>query len=75
MGKSWRWLFYANHTSFLSQKNVSLGYTGLFEFGAGMEWRMNIKPLDWFGWQMLGWKLGIITSEHVDGYFLGLTAR
>ena len=75
MGRSWRWLFYANHTNFLSQKNVSLGYTGLFEFGAGMEWRMNIKPLDWFGWQMLGWKLGIITSEHVEGYFLGLTAR
>jgi hypothetical protein len=45
------------------------------EFGAGMEWRMNIKPLDWFGWQMVGLKLGIITSEHVDGYFLGLTAR
>jgi hypothetical protein len=36
---------------------------------------MNIKPFDWFGWQMLGWKLGIITSEHVDGYFMGLTAR
>jgi hypothetical protein len=75
MGRSWRWLFYANHTNFLSQKKVSLGYTSLFEFGAGMEWRMNIKPLDWFGWQMVGLKLGIITSEHVDGYFLGLTAR
>lgn len=75
MGRSWRWQFYANHTNFLSQDKVSLGYTSLFEFGAGMEWRMNIKPLDWFGWQMVGLKLGIITSEHVDGYFLGLTAR
>ena len=75
MSRPWRWLLYANHTNFLSQKKISLGYTSLFEFGAGMEWRMNIKPLDWFGWQMLGWKLGIITSEHVEGYFLGLTAR
>ena len=75
MGRPWRWQFYANHTSFLSQKKISLGYTSLFEFGAGMEWRMNIKPLDWFGWQMLGLKAGIITSEHVEGYFLGLTAR
>lgn len=75
MGRPWRWQFYANHTNFLSQEKISLGYTSLFEFGAGMEWRMNIKPFDWFGWQMLGWKLGIITSEHVDGYFLGLTAR
>ena len=75
LGRAWRWQFYANHTNFLSQEKISLGYTSLFEFGAGMEWRMNIKPLNWFGWQMLGWKLGIITSEHVDGYFLGLTAR
>jgi hypothetical protein len=75
MGRSWRWLLYASHTNFLSQQKISLGYTSLFEFGAGMEWRMNIKPFDWFGWQMLGWKLGIITSEHVDGYFMGLTAR
>jgi hypothetical protein len=75
MGRSWRWLLYANHSNFLSQDKVSLGYTSLFEFGAGMEWKMNIKPLDWFGWQMIGFKAGIITSEHVDGYFLGITAR
>ena len=75
IGRSWRWLLYANHTNFLSQEKISLGYTSLFEFGAGMEWKMNIKPLDWFGWQMIGFKAGIITSEHVDGYFLGITAR
>ena len=49
MGRPWRWQLYANHTNFLSQNKVSLGYTSLFEFGAGMEWQMNIKPLDWFG--------------------------
>jgi hypothetical protein len=75
IGRPWRWLFYANHTNFLSQDSVSLGYTSLFEFGAGMEWQMNIKPLDWFGWQMLGLKAGVITSNNVEGYFMGLTAR
>jgi hypothetical protein len=75
MGRPWRWQLYANHTNFLSQDNMSLGYTSLFEFGVGMEWQMNIKPLDWFGWQMLGLKAGVITSSNVEGYFMGLTAR
>jgi hypothetical protein len=75
IGRSWRWLAYANHTNFLSQENLSLGYTSLFEFGVGMEWRLNIKPLDWFGWQMLGLRAGVITSNNVDGYNVGLTAR
>ena len=75
IGRPWRWLFYANHTNFLSQDSVSLGYTSLFEFGAGMEWQMNIKPLDWFGWQMLGLRAGVITSNHVEGFNVGLTAR
>jgi hypothetical protein len=75
IGRPWRWLLYANHSNFLSQDKVSLGYTSLFEFGVGMEWQMNIKPLDWFGWQMLGLKAGVITSSNVDGYFMGLTAR
>ena len=75
IGRPWRWQLYANHTNFLSQNKVSLGYTSLFEFGAGMEWQMNIKPLDWFGWQMVGLKAGVITSSNVEGYFLGLTAR
>jgi hypothetical protein len=74
-GRPWRWLFYANHTNFISQDKTSLGYTSLLEFGAGMEWQMNMKPLDWFGWQMIGLKVGVITSQNVDGYFLGLTAR
>ena len=75
IGRAWRWQVYANHTNFISQNKISMGYTSLFEIGAGLEWRMNIKPLDWFGWQMLGIEAGVITSEHVEGYFLGLTAR
>lgn len=75
MGRAWRWLVYANHTNFLTQDKFSLGYTRLFEFGVGMEWRMNIKPLDWFGWQMLGFRAGVITSSDVAGFNVGLTAR
>jgi len=74
-GRAWRWLLYANHINFLTQDKFSLGYTSLFEFGAGMEWRMNIKPLDWFGWQMLGLRAGVITSKNVEGFNVGLTAR
>ena len=75
IGRPWRWLLYANHSNFLSQDSLSLGYTSLFEFGVGMEWQMNIKPLDWFGWQMIGLKAGVITSSNVEGYFMGLTAQ
>jgi hypothetical protein len=74
-GRPWRWLVYANYTKFISHSNASLGYTGLFDFGGGMEWEMNIKPLDWFGWQMLGIQAGIIYGDNVDGYIFGLTAR
>lgn len=74
-GRPWRWQAYANHTNFLSFDKASLGYTGLFEIGAGMEWHINIKPLDWFGWQTVGLSFGVITSRNVEGYNFGLTAR
>lgn len=74
-GRPWRWLAYASHTNFLSFDKASLGYTGLFEIGAGMEWNMNIKPLDWFGWRSIGLSFGVITSRNVEGYNFGLTAR
>ena len=74
-GRPWRWLAYANYTKFFSHSNASLGYTGLFDVGGGLEWEMNIKPLDWFGWQSLGIKAGIIYGDNVEGYKFGLTAR
>jgi hypothetical protein len=74
-GRPWRWDVYASHINFLSQNKQSLGYTGLFEVGTGLEWQMNIKPLDWFGWQTLGISVGVITSRNVEGYNVGLTAR
>ncbi len=73
--RPWRWQVYANHTNFISQDKKALGYTGLFEIGTGLEWRLNIKPLDWFGWQYIGFSAGVITSTNVDGFNVGLTAR
>jgi len=75
VGRPWRWQAYANYTKFISHSNASLGYTGLFDFGGGLEWEMNIKPLDWFGWQMLGIRAGLIYGDNVTGYKFGLTAR
>ena len=73
--RPWRWLAYANHTNFITQDKKALGYTSLFEIGTGLEWQLNVKPLDWFGWQYIGFSAGIITSRHVDGFNVGITAR
>lgn len=73
--RPWRWQLYANHTNFLSFDKASLGYTGLFEIGTGLDWHINIKPLNWFGWQTVGISFGVITSRNVEGYNFGLTAR
>lgn len=73
--RPWRWVAYANHTNFLTQEKTSLGYTALFEVGTGLEWQINIKPLDWFGWQYIGISVGVITSRNVEGYNVGFTAR
>ena len=73
--RPWRWLMYANYTNFITQEKTALGYTDLFEIGTGLEWQLNVKPLDWFGWQYIGLSVGVITSRNVDGFNLGLTAR
>jgi hypothetical protein len=74
-GKPWRWNGYAIYTNFLTHNKVSLGYQSLIEVGAGMDWQLNIKPLDWFGWQYLGFKAGVILGDNVTGYSVGLTAQ
>ena len=73
--RPWRWQAYVNHTNFISQDKSALGYTALFEIGTGLEWQLNVKPLDWFGWQYIGFNVGVITSRDVEGYNIGLTAR
>ncbi len=73
--RPWRWQIYINNTNFINQSKTSLGYTSLFEIGTGLEWQLNIKPLNWFGWQYVGISAGIITSKNVEGFNIGLTAR
>jgi len=74
-GRSWRWNTYANYVNFLSTNTTALGYDSYVEIGAGLDWELNIKPLDLFGWQFLGIKAGLIVGENVEGYSMGLTAR
>ena len=74
-GKPWRWNTYANYTNFLSHNKRSLGYQSLLEAGGGMDWQVNTKPLDWFGWEYIGFKAGLIFGDNVRGYSIGLTAR
>ena len=74
-GRPWRWNAYANYTDFLSTNKTALGYDSFIEVGVGLDWELNIKPLDWFGWQFVGIKAGVIGGENVEGYSVGLTAR
>jgi len=74
-GKPWRWNTYANYTNFLSHNKKSLGYQSLLEAGGGMDWQVNIKPLNWFGWEYIGFKAGLIFGDNVRGYSIGLTTR
>ena len=74
-GRPWRWNTYANYVNFLSTNKTALGYDSYLEVGVGLDWEMNIKPLDWFGWQYLGIKAGVIGGENIEGYSVGLTAR
>ena len=73
--RPWRWQAYTNYTNFITQEKTALGYTNLLEIGTGLEWQLNIKPMDWFGWQYIGFNVGVITSSNVDGFNVGLTAR
>ena len=74
-GRPWRWNTYASYINFLSTNTAALGYDSYLEVGVGLDWEMNIKPLDWFGWQFVGIKVGVIGGENIEGYSVGLTAR
>ena len=74
-GRPWRWNTYTNYVNFLSTNTAALGYDSYLEVGVGLDWELNIKPLDWFGWQFVGIKAGVIGGENIEGYSIGLTAR
>jgi hypothetical protein len=73
--RPWRWNGYVNYTSFLSNDTASLGYKNYFDVGGGLDWEINIKPLDWFGWQAVGIRAGVIIGQDIYGFNVGLTAR
>ncbi|MGD2054880.1 MAG: hypothetical protein PVG45_12300 [Gammaproteobacteria bacterium] len=74
-GRPWRWKIYSSYYDFITQEKASLGYTALFEIGASLNWEMNIKPLNWFGWKTIGLSAGYITGRDVEGYNIGLIAQ
>ncbi len=74
-GRSWRWVSYINHTSFLDQEKFALGFTNYFEVGVGLDYEWNIKPLNWFGLRTIGLKAGALIGDDMDGYTVGLTFR
>jgi len=74
-GRPWQWNVYAHYTNFLSTSEAAVGYDDFFEIGGGLDWEINIKPLDWFGWRFLGIKVGVIVGDNVEGYSVGLTGR
>jgi len=74
-GRPWRWQAYLNYTNFLSTDELALGYTNLIDIGGGLDWHINIKPLDWFGWRSVGLRAGVTVGKDLEGYTLGMTAQ
>jgi len=74
-GRPWRWQAYLNYTNFLSTDELSLGYTNLIDIGGGLDWQLNIKPLDWFGWRSVGLRAGVTVGKDLEGYTIGMTAQ
>lgn len=75
LSRDTRWRVYSNHTNYLGQNKIATGFTYLNEVGLGLDFEINIKPLDWFGWRYIGVKTGFVWGDDARGYNLGLTAR
>lgn len=71
--KPWRWNTYATHTRFLGLEQQALGFNTYSEIGVGLDFELNIRPLDWFGLRFLGLKAGYIFGDGVKGVSVGLS--
>ena len=71
--KPWRWNTYATHTRFLGLENQALGFNAFTEVGVGLDFELNIRPLDWFGLRFVGLKIGYIQGNGVEGISAGLS--
>lgn len=74
-GRVWWWNTYFNHVNFIGQEKISLGFNHYSEIGVGLDYEMNIRPLDWFGLRYVGLKVGAIFGKDVEGASIGLTFR
>ena len=72
-GKPWRWNGYVSHTRFLGLEHRALGFNAFSELGLGLDFELNIRPLDWFGLRFVGVKAGYIYGDGVEGVSVGLT--
>ena len=72
-GRPWRWRAYGSHTQFHGLNNDALGFTYYTELGMGLDYEWNIRPLDWFGLRFIGFKLGFIFGNDVEGFSAGLS--
>ena len=71
--KPLRWNTYAIHTHFLGLDQKALGFNAYSEIGVGLNYEINIRPLDWFGLRFLGLKAGYIFGDGVEGFSVGLS--
>ena len=71
--KPWRWNTYATHTRFIGLDKQALGFNAYSEIGVGLDFEVNIRPLDWFGLRFIGLKAGYIFGDGVDGFSVGLS--
>jgi hypothetical protein len=71
--KPWRWNTYATHTRFIGLDPQALGFSAYTEVGVGLDFEVNIRPLDWFGLRFIGLKAGYIFGDGVDGFSVGLS--
>lgn len=71
--KPWRWNTYATHTRFLGLEKQALGFNAFTEVGVGLDFEVNIRPLDWFGLRFVGLKIGYIQGDGVEGVSVGLS--
>ena len=72
-GKPWRWNSYISHTRFIGLEQRALGFNTFSEVGVGLDFEVNIRPLDWFGLRFIGLKAGYIFGDGVDGFSVGLS--
>ena len=64
-----------DHINFIGQDRRSLGFKYYNELGVGLDYEMRIKPLNLFGVRFIGFKLGGIFGDNLNGGSIGIEFR